>query len=147
MNAEILLVDDEAVFREDMADLLRSEGYAVETAANGEEALRRLSAQAPDVMLCDLVMPGMTGIELLAQVARLCPDTAAIILTAHATVETAVGAFRAGAVDYILKPVLPEDLFQKIGRCIEQRQLRRELHYLRRALSEEATGTTIVGHS
>ncbi|HEV2721094.1 MAG TPA: sigma-54 dependent transcriptional regulator [Thermoanaerobaculia bacterium] len=147
MNAEILLVDDEAVFREDMADLLRSEGYAVETAANGEEALRRLEAQAPDVMLCDLVMPGMTGIELLSHVARLCPDTAMIILTAHATVDTAVGAFRAGAVDYILKPVLPEDLFQKIGRCIEQRQLRRELHYLRRALSEEATGTTIVGHS
>ncbi len=147
MNAEILLVDDEAVFREDMADLLRGEGYVVETAANAEEALRRLNAQSPDVMLCDLVMPGMTGIELLSHVARLCPDTATIILTAHATVETAVGAFRAGAVDYILKPVLPEDLFQKIGRCIEQRQLRRELYYLRRQLSEESTGTTIVGNS
>src|SRR6266545_302928 len=146
MSAEILLVDDEAVFREDMADLLRQEGYVCETAGDAEQALRRLTVQPPDVILCDLVMPGMSGVELLSHVARLCPDTAAIILTAHATVETAVGAFRAGAVDYILKPVLPEDLFQKIGRCIEQRQLRRELAYLRRQVSEEA-GTTIVGHS
>jgi DNA-binding NtrC family response regulator len=144
--SEILLVDDETVFREDMADLLRQEGYVCETAADGEQALRRLAQQPPDVILCDLVMPGMTGIELLSHVTRLCPDTATIILTAHATVETAVGAFRAGAVDYILKPVLPEDLFQKIGRCIEQRQLRRELYYLRRQMSDEI-GTTIVGHS
>src|SRR6266536_5753141 len=101
--SEILIVDDETVFREDMADLLRAEGYVVETAPNAEQALTRLNEQPPDVMLCDLVMPGMTGIELLPHVARLCPETTTIILTAHATVDTAVGAFRAGAVDYILK--------------------------------------------
>ncbi len=147
MSAGILLIDDEAVFREDMAALLREEGYVCDTAANGEEALRRAGAEAPDVILCDLVMPGISGIELISRLVNLCPDTPLVIITANATVETAVGGFRAGATDYILKPVLPEDLFQKIGRCMEQRKLERELRYLRRHVSEDATGTTIIGRS
>lgn len=147
MTAHILLIDDEAVFREDMAVMLRDEGYECDTAADGDAALDRLDGRTPDVILCDLVMPGISGIELISRIARVVPETPIIIVTAHATVETAVGAFRAGAVDYILKPVLAEDLFQKIGRCLEQSQLERELRYLRRQLSEQATGTTIVGQS
>ena len=147
MSGRILLIDDEAVFREDMAALLRDEGYDCDTAAGGEEALRRAGAEAPEVILCDLVMPGLSGIDLVSRLANLCPDTPLMIITANATVESAVGAFRAGATDYILKPVLPEDLFQKIGRCIEQRKLERELRYLRRHISESATGTTIIGRS
>lgn len=147
MSAQILLIDDEAVFREDMAVMLRDEGYECDTAPDGDEALEWLNGRTPDVVLCDLVMPGVSGIELISRIAQLVPETPIIIITAHATVETAVGAFRAGAVDYILKPVLAEDLFQKIGRCLEQTQIERELRYLRRQLSEQATGTTIVGHS
>jgi DNA-binding NtrC family response regulator len=147
MNAGILLVDDEAVFREDMAALLRDEGYTCDTAGDGEEAFRRASANAPDIILCDLVMPGVSGVELISRLANLCPDTPLVIITANATVETAVGAFRAGATDYILKPVLPEDLFRKIERCMGQCQLERELRYLRRHISESATGTTIIGRS
>lgn len=147
MSAGILLVDDEAVFREDMASLLREEGYSCETAGDGEEAFRRASANAPDIILCDLVMPGVSGVELISRLTNLCPDTPLVIITANATVETAVGAFRAGATDYILKPVLLEDLFRKIERCMEQRQLERELRYLRRHISENATGTTIIGRS
>ncbi len=147
MSAGILLIDDEAVFREDMAALLREEGYVCDTAADGEEGLRRAGAETPDVILCDLVMPGISGLELVSRLANLCPHTPLVIITANATVETAVGAFRAGATDYILKPVLPEDLFQKIGRCVEQRQLERELRYLRRHVSENATGTTIIGRN
>jgi DNA-binding NtrC family response regulator len=147
VSAQILLIDDEAVFREDMAVMLRDEGYECDTAADGAEALERLNGRTPDVILCDLVMPGVSGVELISRIAKLVPETPIIIITAHATVETAVGAFRAGAVDYILKPVLAEDLFQKIVRCLGQSQLERELRYLRRQLSEQATGTTIVGHS
>lgn len=147
MTDGILLIDDEAVFREDMAALLREEGYVCDTAADGEQALRRVTEDSPDVILCDLVMPGLSGVELISRLANLCPDTPLVILTAHATVETAVGAFRAGATDYIVKPVMPEDLFRKIERCVEQRQLKRELRYLRRYVSESATGTTIVGDS
>jgi DNA-binding NtrC family response regulator len=143
----LLLIDDEAVFREDMAMLLRDEGYACDTAADGEEGLRRVAAESPDLILCDLVMPGISGVELISRLANLCPDSALLIITANATIETAVGAFRAGATDYILKPVIPEDLFRKIERCMEQRQLQRELRYLRRHISENATGTTIVGES
>ncbi|HEX7419624.1 MAG TPA: sigma-54 dependent transcriptional regulator [Thermoanaerobaculia bacterium] len=147
MSAEILLIDDEAVFREDMAALLREDGYQCDTAGDGAEALRRLESGAPDVIICDLVMPGVSGVGLISQLTNLCPDTPIIIITAHATVETAVGAFRAGAVDYVLKPIVPEDLFQKIARCVEQRQQERELRYLRRQISEQSTGTTIVGSS
>lgn len=143
----ILLVDDEAVFREDMAAMLRDEGYECDTAADGEEALARLGERTPDVILCDLVMPGVSGVELVSRIAKLVPETPIIIVTAHATLETAVGAFRAGAVDYIIKPLLAEDLFQKITRCLEQSQIERELRYLRRQISEQATGTTIVGNS
>jgi DNA-binding NtrC family response regulator len=145
--SSVLLVDDEAVFREDMAAMLRDEGYDCDTAAGGEEALARLAEQTPDVILCDLVMPGISGVELISRIATIVPQTPIIIVTAHATLETAVGAFRAGAVDYIIKPVLAEDLFQKIGRCVEQSQIERELLYLRRQISEQTTGTTIVGHS
>ncbi|MHB0968937.1 MAG: sigma-54-dependent transcriptional regulator [Thermoanaerobaculia bacterium] len=143
----ILLVDDEAVFREDMAAMLRDEGYECDTAADGEEALARLGERTPDVILCDLVMPGVSGVELVSRIAKFVPETPIIIVTAHATLETAVGAFRAGAVDYIIKPLLAEDLFQKITRCLEQSQIERELRYLRRQISEQATGTTIVGNS
>jgi DNA-binding NtrC family response regulator len=145
--SSVLLIDDEAVFREDVAVMLRDEGYDCDTAADGDEALAKLADLAPDVILCDLVMPGISGVELISRIATIVPQTPIIIVTAHATLETAVGAFRAGAVDYIIKPALAEDLFQKIGRCIEQSQREGELLYLRRQVSEQATGTTIVGHS
>jgi DNA-binding NtrC family response regulator len=147
MTARILLIDDENVFREDVAALLRHEGFTCETAANGEEGLRCANAEAPDVILCDLVMPGISGTELVKRLVTLCPDTAILVITAHATVETTVEAFRAGAVDYLLKPIVAEDLFQKISRAIEERQLQRELRYLRREISRTGPGTTIVGNS
>ncbi|HSP13605.1 MAG TPA: sigma-54 dependent transcriptional regulator [Thermoanaerobaculia bacterium] len=147
MTARILLIDDENVFREDVAALLRHEGYTCETASNGAEGLRCAEAEAPDVILCDLVMPGVSGTELVARLVALCPDTAILVITAHATVETTVGAFRAGAVDYLLKPIVAEDLFQKVSRAVEERQLQRELRYLRREISRSRPGTTIVGNS
>ena len=147
MNGCILLIDDETVFREDMAALLRDEGYDCHTAADGSEALQHAEGDKPDVILCDLVMPGLAGVQLISRLASLCPDTPLITITAHATVDTAVGAFRAGATDYVLKPVILEDLLLKVEHCIAQRRLERELRYLRRYVSEGTTGTEIIGES
>ncbi len=147
MTARILLIDDEDVFREDLAALLRQEDFACETAASGEEGLRCAEAEAPDVILCDMVMRGISGIELVRRLVTLCPEAAILVITAHATVDTTVEAFRAGAVDYLLKPIVPEDLFGKVGRSVERRQLERELRYLRREISAAGPGTTIVGNS
>ena len=147
MNARVLLIDDEDVFREDLAALLRQEGFACETASNGEEGLHCAEADAPDVILCDMVMPGISGIELVKRLVTLCPEAVILVITAHATIDTTVEAFRGGAIDYLLKPVLPEDLFGKIARSIERRQLERELRYLRREISAAGPGTTIVGNS
>ncbi len=144
MKAKILLVDDEDIFREDLAELLRAEGLQCDTAADGEQGLRAAAADPPDVVLCDLVMPGTSGLEVVQRLAALCPETSVLVITAHGTVETAVEAFRAGAVDYLLKPVLHEDLLQKIRRCLEHRRLVRELLYLRRQV---AGGGEIVGRS
>ncbi len=147
MRGRILLIDDETLFREDLASLLRQEGFDCRTAADGEEGLRRAEEEEPDVVLCDLVMPGIGGVEVVDRLARLCGDTPVILTTAYGSLETAVEAFRKGAADYLLKPIVPEDLLQKIRRCLEVRHLRRELLYLRRTLSEASTGTEIVGDS
>ncbi len=147
MTARVLLVDDEDGFREDTATLLRQEGFTCDTAADGDEAIRYIDTEAPDIMICDLMMPRTSGIDVVRRVAQCCPETPVVVITAHATLETAVEAFRAGAVDYLLKPIIAEDLFQKISRLVVQKKHENELRYLRRQFSERATGTTIVGAS
>ncbi|HSN69563.1 MAG TPA: sigma-54 dependent transcriptional regulator [Thermoanaerobaculia bacterium] len=147
MEARILIIDDEDIFREDLAALLRQEGYHCVTAPDGERGAAVAELEAPDIVLSDLVMPGMSGIRLVETLASVCPETPVILLTAHGSMQTALEAFRAGAVDYILKPVLPEDLSQKVRRCLERTKLERELRYLRREISESGSGTTMVGSS
>ncbi len=147
MPLNVLVVDDEDLFREDIATLLRLEGHECVTAANGEAAVKAAQAQQPDVVLCDLLMPGISGIETMKRILRLWPDARVIILTAHAAIESAVEAFRFGAVDYLVKPALPEDIIRKIQRCAEENRAQQELMYLRREMSEATTGTTIIGES
>ncbi len=147
MDARILIIDDEDIFREDLAAILRQEGYHCVTAPDGNRGVEAAERSAPDIVLSDLVMPGLDGIRLVETLAGVCPETPVIILTAHGSMQTAVDAFRAGAVDYVLKPVLPEDLSQKIRRCIERTKLERELRYLRREISESRSGTTMIGKS
>ena len=83
MTGRILLIDDEDVFREDIASLLRHEGYACDAAACGDEGLRYATAEAPDVILCDMVMPGIAGAELVRGLAAACPETPIVVITAH----------------------------------------------------------------
>jgi DNA-binding NtrC family response regulator len=147
MSDLLLLIDDEDLFREDLASLLRQEGFACRTASSGEEGLRVAEEEIPDIVLCDLIMPGMGGLDVVDGLAKLCPETCVMVLTAYGSMETAVEAFRKGAVDYILKPVVQQDLVLKVRRCLEHRRLRQEVRYLRRHLSEVSVGTNLVGKS
>ncbi|MBI5709421.1 MAG: sigma-54-dependent Fis family transcriptional regulator [Candidatus Eisenbacteria bacterium] len=147
MSERILLIDDEDMFREDMASLLRQQGFACRTAASGEDGLRAAQAEAPDLVLCDLVMPGAGGLEVVGRLAALYPELPVIVITAFGTLETAVEAFRSGATDYVLKPVVPEDLLGKVARCLEHRRLMGEVRYLRREVSEVRAGARLVGTS
>ncbi len=147
MSQSILLVDDEDMFREDLASLLRQQGLTCRTAASGEEGLRAAQAEAPDLVLCDLVMPGIGGLEVVSRLTALYPELPVIVLTAYGTLETAIAAFRSGAIDYVLKPVVPEDLLRKVARFLEHRRLMSEVRYLRRELSEVRVGGGLVGTS
>ena len=104
-KGRVLVVDDEVNARNALTELLRDEGYAVETAADGFKALGKLADFAPDLVLTDLKMPGMDGIQLLGKIRESDPDLPVVVMTAFGEVETAVGAMRAGARDYLSKPV------------------------------------------
>lgn len=117
----ILIVDDERDLREPMAKFLRTEGYSVSTAPDGREALRQVRSQRYEVVVTDIKMPNMNGLELLAALRAEFPLINVIIITAFGTVESAVNAMRVGAHDYVLKPVIFEDIQQKIMRLTEER--------------------------
>ncbi len=110
----ILVVDDELVVRDSIKEWLEDEGYTVDMAASGPEALDKLSTQPYHLMLTDIKMPGMDGVELLKRAHKSFPDLTVIMMTAYATVETAIEALKIGALDYLLKPFDPEILVDKV---------------------------------
>jgi two-component system, NtrC family, response regulator AtoC len=136
-KVNILVVDDEEIVRDSLAGWLEEDGYRVETAENGARALERLPAREWTLAMVDLKMPGMDGIQLMDEIRKLRPDTTVIIMTAYATVDTAVKAMKQGAFDYIVKPFNPEDLSLTIRKIIEHRNLVRENLYLRKELKKQ----------
>jgi two-component system response regulator PilR (NtrC family) len=120
MTASILVVDDETTTQDTLGMFLETEGYRVATAGSGEEALARIEQQEFDVIVADVVMPGLSGLEVLERSRELSPRAAVILMTGHATVEMAIEALRKGAGDYLQKPFVLHDL----ARCV-QRLLRR----------------------
>ncbi|MFB0536984.1 MAG: response regulator [Anaerolineae bacterium] len=136
-SVRILVVDDELGIREGCRRALTPYGFEVEVAENGPTGLRELREGQFDVLLLDVMMPGMSGLEVLRQARKLDPDLICIIITGYATVELAVQAIREGAHDFITKPFTSELLLQVINRELERRQLRRETERLHR-LEEEA---------
>lgn len=147
MKPQILIVDDEDLFREDLASLLRAEGYECRTAATGEEGLAVAHEEEPDLVLCDLSMPGLDGVAVVDDLAMERPDLPVVLMTAYGSLDTAIEAFRKGAADYLLKPLQHEELLVKLKRCLEQRFMLRELRFLRRRLSHVDEGTRLVGSS
>jgi two-component system response regulator HydG len=146
-KGRILVVDDEANARSALVELLREEGYSVEGAADGFKALGKLPEFAPDLVLTDLKMPGMDGIELLTKIQEHDRDTVVVVMTAFGAVETAVAAMRAGASDYLTKPVNVAELSLVISREIAQRRVRAEAGMLRARLAERYGLKNMIGDS
>ena len=146
-RARILVVDDDASARTALAELLRDEGYAVDTAADGFKALPKLEELAPDVLLTDLKMPAMDGLELMRRARELDPEVAAIVMTAHSAIDTAVLAMRQGAADYLPKPVHFGELAIVLDRALERRRLRREAGQMRQRLADRHQIRNIIGSS
>jgi len=116
----ILIVDDEPKLARSLALLLQRADYVVTTAPDAAKALELLQAGAYDLMFLDIRLPDQSGIQLLPQIKALYPDMPVIILTAHATLETAIGAVRAGARDYLLKPINPEDILARTKKILDE---------------------------
>src|SRR5262245_1452479 len=131
----VLVVDDEKFIRDIIADFLGMEGYIVRTAEDGSSAVSELERARYDMVISDLKMPRMGGLELLKEVAKTHPDTLTVIMTGFGTVETAIDAMKRGAYDYILKPFKVEEIVHIVQRGIEKRRLSAENLRLREALS------------
>ncbi|HOI09843.1 MAG TPA: response regulator, partial [Myxococcota bacterium] len=124
-GGRILVVDDERVVRDSLAAWLREDGHECTTVASGEEAVERFVAADFDLCIVDLKMPrGIDGIETMLRIRRLRPDASVVIITAYATVDTAVSAMKQGAEDYIVKPFNPEDISSVAERIVTLRRLR-----------------------
>ncbi len=131
----ILVVDDEQHVRNSLATWFREEGYDVSVAASGKEALSTLAREATNILLVDIKMPGMDGLELQRKVRELAPDATIIIMTAYASVETAVQALKEGAYDYIVKPFDPEAVSRLVHKAAERYSLMAENRALRERLA------------
>ena len=143
----ILVVDDEPIVRESLGGWFRQDGHVVEVVASGREALHRCAQGHYDIALIDIKMPGMDGLELQGRLVSADPDLTIIVMTAYASVESAVLAMKAGAYDYIIKPFDPDDLSLLIRRAGEHRSLRAENVRLKKSLDAAATPAPLVGSS
>jgi DNA-binding NtrC family response regulator len=147
MKGKVLIIDDEQSFRETMARLLRKRGLSCLTAGEGREGINLALKEHPDIIFCDIVMPGTDGISVLDELSRRYPQGAVVMITAHGTMETAIEALRKGAHDYLLKPIHLENLLKKIQTVLERKALMQEVGALRRELSRGVGIFEIVGES
>src|SRR5262245_51396032 len=143
--AHILIVDDEPLIRDTLAEYLGQEGFAITACGDGEQALALAAAQSFDVALCDVQLPGLDGIELLERLLKVSPQTFVLLITAYGTVENAVEAFQRGAHDYLMKPILLDEVLSKIRRLLAYRDLFLENQWLRRELNRAHEPGQIVG--
>jgi DNA-binding NtrC family response regulator len=145
--SKILVVDDEERIRTILAAILRGEGYLVETAADGIEALDRGTAFRPDVLVVDLQMPRMDGIETISRFKERVPHAAAIILTAHGSIQSAVEAIKKGAYDYLTKPFDNDQLLMVVRRACDLVRISSELERLRARLEPQGGLRALLGES
>lgn len=146
-TTRLLVVDDQKNMRATTAMVLRQEGFLVAEAASGEEALRLLEKETFDLVLTDLRMEPVDGLELLRRVLEVSPGTQVIVMTAYSTVESAVEAMRQGAADYISKPFKESELLVRINKALEQRRLLRQVDAFTREFRERYGLESIVGSS
>ena len=146
-TTKILVVDDESIVRESLHDWLDSVGYKVVTAESGEEALRIIKQKKIKIMLADLIMPGMNGIELMKKAREIVPSISTVIITAHGTIQTAITAIREGAYDYVEKPFCPEKVELLIKNLVEHQNLIEENISLRRKIEDKFHFEGIIAKS
>ncbi len=143
----IHIIDDEPIIHEVLGDLLTAEGYEVESSLNGEDALEKYSPDTWDLILLDLLMPGMNGIEVLKRIKKIDPQAVIIIITAYASVESAISAMKIGAFDYIQKPFKHDELLLIIERASEHKNLQDENIRLKDELKRKFSFENIIGKS
>lgn len=147
MSKSILIVEDEETLRESIKRIFTKEAYAVDGAESAEKGLALLETNAYDVILTDIILPGMDGIELLARVRERVPDQIVIVVTAYASLDTSVKALRAGAYDYIMKPIMHEEIKQIVRNALRQKSLQAENALLKRELGKDYDFSSIIGES
>jgi len=147
MRGTILVAEDEALSRKNICRVLQEEGYQVHEAVDGRAALETIDKSDFDVVLTDLQMPGADGLAVLQRAREIAPQTFVLIMTAFATVDTAVAALQLGAQEYLLKPIIFEDLVRKVHNLIEHKHLAWEVQMLRREVNKRSDPTELVGQS
>lgn len=147
MLGTILVADDEALARQSITEVLREEGYQVYEAADGQAALQLLEEIEVDVVLSDLKMPGVDGLGVLRIIRDRYPQTMVLLMTAYASVDTVVEALRLGAQDYLLKPLLIDDVLHRVHRLLEHKRQAWEIQVLRREVSRHLDFDGLVGRS
>ncbi len=141
---KILVVDDELIMRESLAAWLMEDGYTVDTAASGQEGVELAKNTEYTIYFVDLKMPGIDGIETMTQIHKIHPDAAVIIITAFATVDTAITAMKEGAQEYVVKPCSPQEISLIVERIIHLENLERENKILRKKLNDRYTFHDII---
>ncbi|MFQ6618101.1 MAG: sigma-54-dependent transcriptional regulator [Fidelibacterota bacterium] len=136
-GGNILIVDDESIVRVSLTALLSEEGFNVDSAGSGEEALKKVSTGGWDLLMVDIKMPGMDGIELLKKIKGLQPEIPIIIITAYASIGTAVNAMKSGAEDYLVKPFNTDELKFVIQKTINHQKVKIENIRLKKQLQEK----------
>jgi DNA-binding NtrC family response regulator len=147
MKGSILIADDEQEIRESLSLILEDEGYDCETAEDGQDALDRVQNANFDILIADIKMPNLSGMELLEEVRQISPQTLPIIITAYATVETAIQSLRAGASDYILKPLDFDEVIHRVNHLISHREMELENRYLKDQIDKKFNFNNIIGDS
>ncbi len=146
-SAKILIVDDELVMRESLAGWLERDGHTIETAASGEEALTKTGQTHFDILLVDIKMEGISGLEVLKHVMDEDPDAAVVMITAYGSVGTAIDAMKNGAADYLMKPFDPDELGMLIEKIISQQARERERQFLKEAYRTQSRFESMIGQS
>lgn len=146
-NIQVLIVDDELIVRESMSNWLMEEGYSVDTASDGNDGLECIQSKTYDLAIFDIKMPGMDGIELLKKTKEIYPDIPILVMTAYASIDTAVQAIRDGAYDYIVKPFDPENVSHIIKKAVKFKMLEKENILLRKQLEKKYGFDEIIGMS
>jgi DNA-binding NtrC family response regulator len=143
----ILIIDDDDAVRESLGRMLQTAGHTVETAVNGEEGLAAARGNAYDVILSDMRMPGISGTDVLQRLREQHVDSAFIVMTGFGTIDTAVEAMKLGAVDFVQKPFLRDELLMRVRSAADRRQLARQVDLLQRQIRGTDTLDALVGDS